>query len=123
MRVQGRSAEQCAYGRSHVTGRTPVATAIGLPAIQHHRRKACFFSTIVLVNALEHETAKGKAGQIAETLTRLDLLILMKWDARCSTCQAAIRVSSGTPGLALAERDFMIELRAFPDHRKDLVRE
>jgi DNA replication protein DnaC len=35
-----------------------------------------FFSTIELVNALEQEKAKGKTGQIAETLVRLDLLIL-----------------------------------------------
>lgn len=33
-------------------------------------------STIELVNALEQEKAKGKAGQIAEGLTRLDLVIL-----------------------------------------------
>ena len=48
----------------------------GPGAIEHHRRKVRFFSTIELVNALEQEKAKGKAGQIAETLVRLDLLIL-----------------------------------------------
>ncbi len=58
------------------TGKTHVATAIGVQAIEHHRRKVRFFSTIELVNALEQEKAKGKAGQIAETLVRLDLLIL-----------------------------------------------
>jgi DNA replication protein DnaC len=36
------------------------------------------FSTIELVNALEQEKAKGKAGQIAEGLTKLDLVILDK---------------------------------------------
>jgi len=50
--------------------------ALGIQAIKHHRRKARFFSTIELVNALEQEKAKGKAGQIAESLTRLDLVIL-----------------------------------------------
>ena len=45
-------------------------------AIEHHRRKVRFFSTIELVNALEQEKTKGKAGQIAESLTRLDLVIL-----------------------------------------------
>ncbi len=45
-------------------------------AIEHHRRKVRFFSIIELVNALEQEKAKGKAGQIAETLVCLDLLIL-----------------------------------------------
>jgi len=58
------------------TGKTHVATALGIQAIEHHRRKVRFLSTIELVNALEQEKAKGKAGQIAESLTRLDLVIL-----------------------------------------------
>ena len=58
------------------TGKTHVATALGIQAIEHHRRKIRFFSTIELVNALEQEKAKGKAGQIAEGLTKLDLVIL-----------------------------------------------
>ena len=56
------------------TGKTHVATALGIQAIEHHRRKVRFFSTIELVNALEQE--KPKAGQIAEGLTKLDLVIL-----------------------------------------------
>jgi DNA replication protein DnaC len=58
------------------TGKTHVATAIGVQAVEHHRRKVRFFSTIELVNALEQEKAKGKAGQIAEGMTKLDLVIL-----------------------------------------------
>lgn len=58
------------------TGKTHVATALGVQAVEHHRKRARFFSTIELVNALEQEKAKGKAGQIAETLTRADLVIL-----------------------------------------------
>ncbi|GHE06570.1 ATP-binding protein [Defluviimonas sp. 20V17] len=58
------------------TGKTHIATALGIHAIEHHRRKVRFFSTIELVNALEQEKAKGKAGHIAETLARLDLVIL-----------------------------------------------
>ena len=58
------------------TGKTHIATALGIHAIEHHRRRVRFFSTIELVNALEQEKAKGKAGHIAETLTRLDLVIL-----------------------------------------------
>ena len=45
------------------TGKTHVATALGIQAIE-------------LVNALELEKAKGKAGQIAESMTKLDLVIL-----------------------------------------------
>jgi DNA replication protein DnaC len=58
------------------TGKTHVATALGIQAIEHHRSKVRFFSTIELVNALEPEKAKGKAEQIAEGLTRFDLVIL-----------------------------------------------
>ena len=58
------------------TGKTHIATALGIQAIEHHRRKVCFFSTIELVNALEQEKAKGKAGQIAEAMIKLDLVIL-----------------------------------------------
>jgi len=35
-----------------------------------------FFSTIELVNALEPEKTIGKAGKIAESLVRLDLVTL-----------------------------------------------
>jgi len=58
------------------TGKTHAATALGVQAIEHHRRKVRFFSTIELVNALEQEKTRGKSGQIAEGLTRLDLVIL-----------------------------------------------
>ena len=58
------------------TGKTHIATALGVQTVEHYRRKVRFFSTIELVNALELEKAKGKAGQIAEGLTRLDLVIL-----------------------------------------------
>ncbi len=58
------------------TGKTHVATAIGIQLIEHNRRKVRFFSTIELVNALEQEKARGKAGQIAEGLSRLDLVVL-----------------------------------------------
>ena len=58
------------------TGKTHISTALGVQAVEHYRRKVRFFSTIELVNALELEKAKGKAGQIAEGLTKLDLVIL-----------------------------------------------
>jgi hypothetical protein len=50
------------------TGKTHIASALGVQAVEHHRRKVRFFSTIELVNALEQEKTKGKAGQIAEGL-------------------------------------------------------
>ena len=42
------------------------ATALGVQAIEHHRKRVRFFSTVELVNALEQEKAQGRAGKIAE---------------------------------------------------------
>jgi DNA replication protein DnaC len=58
------------------TGKTHIATALGVHAIEHHRKKVRFFSTVDLVNALEQEKALNKAGQLAERLLRLDIVIL-----------------------------------------------
>jgi DNA replication protein DnaC len=57
-------------------GKTHVATALGVQAVEHHRKKVRFFSTVELVNTLEQEKARGKAGHLAESLTRADLVIL-----------------------------------------------
>ena len=58
------------------TGKSHVATALGIQAIEHHRKRVRFFSTVELVNALEQEKAQGKAGQIAGRLAHSDLVIL-----------------------------------------------
>jgi len=58
------------------TGKTHIATALGIQAIEHHRKRVRFFSTVELVNALELEKAQGKAGQIAGRLGHSDLIIL-----------------------------------------------
>jgi DNA replication protein DnaC len=58
------------------TGKTHLATAIGVEAIQKHGKRVRFFSTVELVNALEQEKAHGKAGQIALKLMYVDLVIL-----------------------------------------------
>ena len=55
------------------TGKTHVATALGVQAVEHHRKKVRFFSTVEFVNALEQEKAQGKAGQIAERLVRSEV--------------------------------------------------
>ena len=47
------------------TGKTHLATAIGVQAIEHHLKRVRFFSTIELVNTLELEKAAGKQGQLA----------------------------------------------------------
>lgn len=58
------------------TGKTHIATALGVHAVEHHHRRVRFFSTVELVNALEQEKAQGKAGQIAGRLLHADLVIL-----------------------------------------------
>lgn len=58
------------------TGKTHIATALGIQAIEHHRQRVRFFSTVELVNALEQEKVQGKAGQLAHRLVHTDLVIL-----------------------------------------------
>jgi len=58
------------------TGKSHIATAIGVQAIEHHRRKVRFYSTVELVNALEQEKVLGKTGKMAEMMTKIDLVIL-----------------------------------------------
>ncbi len=58
------------------TGKTHLATALGIDAIGRHGKRVRFFSTIELVNALELEKAAGKQGQIAHRLMYVDLVIL-----------------------------------------------
>jgi DNA replication protein DnaC len=58
------------------TGKTHLATAIGVSGITKHGKRVRFYSTVDLVNALEQEKAQGKAGRIATSLLRMDLVIL-----------------------------------------------
>ncbi len=58
------------------TGKTHLATAIGIQAIQHHRQRVRFLSTIEVVNALEQEKQAGQQGKLANRLVHADLVIL-----------------------------------------------
>ena len=58
------------------TGKSHLATAIGVQAIQHHRYRVRFLSTIELVNELEQEKLLGRTGRIAKRLMHTDLVIL-----------------------------------------------
>ena len=58
------------------TGKTHLATSLGIEAIRHHGKRVRFFSTVELVNALELEKAQGKHGQLALRLMYVDLVIL-----------------------------------------------
>jgi DNA replication protein DnaC len=58
------------------TGKTHLASAIGIAGIAHMAKRVRFFSTVDLVNALEREKADGRAGRIALSLVQMDLVIL-----------------------------------------------
>ncbi|MBV8047193.1 MAG: IS21-like element helper ATPase IstB [Paludibacterium sp.] len=58
------------------TGKTHLATALGVAGIAQHGKRVRFFSTVDLVNALEQEKVAGKSGRIAMSLLRADLVIL-----------------------------------------------
>jgi DNA replication protein DnaC len=58
------------------TGKSHLATAIGVAGITEHGKRVRFYSTVDLVNALEREKAEGKAGRIGGGLLRMDLVIL-----------------------------------------------
>ena len=57
-------------------GEPRVAPPCGGGGAPRHGKRVRFYSTVDLVNALEREKADGRAGRIAENLSRLDLLIL-----------------------------------------------
>ncbi len=58
------------------TGKTHLATALGVAGITRAGRRVRFYSTIDLVNLLEQEKAAGKAGRLAFSLMRTDLVVL-----------------------------------------------
>ena len=58
------------------TGKTHLATAIGVAGITTKGKRVRFYSTVDLVNELEKEKRDGKPGRIALALMRMDLVIL-----------------------------------------------
>lgn len=58
------------------TGKTHLATALGIQAITQHGKRVRFFSTLELANTLEREKAAGKQGKLAYRLMHVDLVIL-----------------------------------------------
>jgi DNA replication protein DnaC len=58
------------------TGKTHLATAIAVSGITLQGKRVRFYSTVDLVNILEREKRDGKAGRIALSLMRMDLVIL-----------------------------------------------
>ena len=58
------------------SGKTHLATSLGIEAVRQHGKRVRFHCTADLVNALEAEKAAGKAGQIAHRLMYVDMVIL-----------------------------------------------
>lgn len=58
------------------TGKSHLATAIGVAGITRHGKRVRFYSVVDLVNALEQEKVTGRAGRIAASLLRMDAVIL-----------------------------------------------
>lgn len=58
------------------TGKTHLATAIGISGIQCHSKRVRFYATVDLVNILEQEKTAGKQGRLALRLMQMDLVIL-----------------------------------------------
>ena len=58
------------------TGKSHLVTAIAVSGITAKGMRVRFYSTVDLVNQLEQEKAQGKAGRIAASLLRMDLVIL-----------------------------------------------
>ena len=58
------------------TGKSHLATALGVSGITQYGKRVRFYSTADLVNLLEQEKSAGKAGKLAFQLMRMDLVIL-----------------------------------------------
>ena len=58
------------------TGKSHLATALGVSGITKHSKRVRFYSTVDRVNLLEQEKAAGKAGRLAFALMRMDRVIL-----------------------------------------------
>ena len=58
------------------TGKTHLATALGISGVTRNGKRVRFYSTVDLVNALEQEKSQGRAGRIAMSLGRMDLVVL-----------------------------------------------
>lgn len=57
------------------TGKTHLATALGVAAI-HHGKRVRFYNAVDLVNQLEKEKTQGRSGTLARQLTQMDAVII-----------------------------------------------
>ncbi len=71
------------------TGKTHLATALGVKAITDNSKRVRFYSTIDWVTLLEREKASGNPGKLAYRLMQMDLVILDEVGACRSLKRAA----------------------------------
>jgi DNA replication protein DnaC len=57
------------------TGKTHIATALGIAAI-HQGKRLRFYNAVDLVNLLDKEKQQGKAGNLAKQLSHLDAVVI-----------------------------------------------
>jgi DNA replication protein DnaC len=70
------TAENAVFIGGPGTGKTHLATAVAVSGIAQQGKRVRFYSTVDLVNTLEREKRDGKAGRMALSLMRMDLVIL-----------------------------------------------
>jgi DNA replication protein DnaC len=58
------------------TGKTHLASSLGIQAVRAKGKRVRFFSTVELVNVLELEKSQSKHGQLAHRLMYVDLVVL-----------------------------------------------
>lgn len=58
------------------TGKTHLATAIGVAGVANHGKRCPVLLDVDLVNLLEQEKVQGKAGRLALSLLNMDLVII-----------------------------------------------
>lgn len=62
------------------TGKSHLATALGVSGITRHGRRVRFYSTVDLVNALEREKAEGRAGEVLVLLYLTSSMLDARFD-------------------------------------------
>ncbi len=87
------------------TGKTHLATALGVEAVTQHNKRVRFYSTVELVNTLEQEKASGRAGRLAHQLMHLRGLV------DPPKCSRTKRKSTDSPSAKLSNFESIFQLR------------
>lgn len=73
------------------TGKSHIATALGVQAVEHHRKKIRFFSTVDLVNALEQKRPQTERASWPSVCCASTSSSLMSWDIYPSEASRVFR--------------------------------